>query len=429
MKLLRIFTLLAVVIFLTSPLSAQHYKGQTVIGISGSINKLVGDDKDQSMINPSVGLKLGYTFIPEFQVNLYGGYGIEYPNDPSEDAPAKHWSKYPDTPFKTILMPLLLDLQVNFKPDSRFNPYFIWGWGILVWDMENDGESMYDNQKNALSDWGIGFDYFLSETWSLDASLHYQHILNQNKDMSGYGDKQSGNIEARVGLNLYLGGNKDKDGDGIPDKLDKCPDKPEDIDGFQDADGCPDPDNDGDGILDLVDQAPNKAEDMDGFQDEDGAPDLDNDNDGIPDAQDKCPDEPETVNGFKDEDGCPDKKPEIVIEKSAAPIVLEGVTFESGKATLAEESKSVLDKVVQTLVDYPEMTLEVGGYTDSAGSRKFNVNLSQQRADAVKAYLVEKGIAEERITSVGYGPDNPIAPNDTNEGKAKNRRIEFKRTD
>jgi hypothetical protein len=98
----------------------------------------------------------------------------------------------------------------------------------------------------------------------------------------------------------------DNDGDGIPDAVDKCPDEPEDRDNWQDEDGCPDPDNDGDGIPDVLDKCPYEPEDKDGFSDEDGCPDPDNDNDGIPDDLDKCPDEPEDRDGFEDADGCPD---------------------------------------------------------------------------------------------------------------------------
>jgi outer membrane protein OmpA-like peptidoglycan-associated protein len=101
----------------------------------------------------------------------------------------------------------------------------------------------------------------------------------------------------------------DRDGDGIKDDVDKCPDEPEDFDGFQDEDGCPDPDNDNDGILDKDDRCPNEPEDRDGDQDEDGCPegsDGDRDGDGIPDSKDKCPDDPEDKDGFQDHDGCPD---------------------------------------------------------------------------------------------------------------------------
>jgi hypothetical protein len=104
-------------------------------------------------------------------------------------------------------------------------------------------------------------------------------------------------------------GGTDADDDGIPDGLDRCPNEPEDYDGFEDDDGCPDPDNDGDGIPDAWDKAPLDAEDRDGFEDEDGVPDVDNDEDGIPDAEDFCPDEAEDADGDRDDDGCPDLDP------------------------------------------------------------------------------------------------------------------------
>jgi outer membrane protein OmpA-like peptidoglycan-associated protein len=100
---------------------------------------------------------------------------------------------------------------------------------------------------------------------------------------------------------------RDRDEDGVPDDADRCPLVPEDRDGFEDDDGCPDPDNDKDGIPDAADRCPNEPEDKDGFEDSDGCPDPDNDKDGIPDVKDKCPNEPETKNGYKDDDGCPDK--------------------------------------------------------------------------------------------------------------------------
>lgn len=115
--------------------------------------------------------------------------------------------------------------------------------------------------------------------------------------------------DARAFLGVvYNADIRDRDGDGIIDALDACPDEPEDKDGFEDSDGCPEPDNDGDGIPDVKDQCPNEPEDFDGFQDEDGCPDPDNDGDGILDEHDLCPDEPENFNGFQDGDGCPDEK-------------------------------------------------------------------------------------------------------------------------
>jgi OOP family OmpA-OmpF porin len=215
---------------------------------------------------------------------------------------------------------------------------------------------------------------------------------------------------------------KDTDGDGIPDSIDKCPNEPEDKDGFQDEDGCPDPDNDGDGILDKDDKCPNEAEDKDGFQDEDGCPDPDNDGDGILDVNDKCPNEPETVNGYQDEDGCPDEIPAAVKKFTG---VIQGINFKTGSADITKDSHSVLDNTVQVLSDYPDVKLEIGGHTDNVGKAEHNMELSQKRAESVKTYLVGKGISADRLTAVGYGMDKPLTANKTAADKAKNRRTEF----
>ena len=215
----------------------------------------------------------------------------------------------------------------------------------------------------------------------------------------------------------------DNDQDGIPDAQDRCPNEPEDFDGEEDEDGCPDlvQDSDNDGIADDLDRCPLQAEDIDGFQDEDGCPDLDNDLDGIPDETDQCPNAPETFNGYMDEDGCPDERP---IEQQ---FVLKGVTFESGSAALTPDSYRVLDEVVRSLMAYPEVRVEIQGYTDSVGKASLNQSLSQKRADSVKQYLVNAGIDPARMVSKGYGEDSPIADNSTPAGRAQNRRIEFKR--
>jgi outer membrane protein OmpA-like peptidoglycan-associated protein len=215
----------------------------------------------------------------------------------------------------------------------------------------------------------------------------------------------------------------DNDQDGIPDSQDRCPNEPEDFDGEEDDDGCPDliKDSDSDGVPDDLDRCPLQAEDPDGFQDDDGCPDLDNDLDGIPDANDKCPNAPETFNGVEDEDGCPDERP---IEEQ---FILKGVNFESGSAALTPDSYGVLDEVVRSLMAYPEVRVEIQGYTDSVGSAGANQGLSQRRADAVKQYLVNAGVDPARLLSKGYGEDNPVASNTTPGGRAQNRRIEFRR--
>jgi OOP family OmpA-OmpF porin len=121
------------------------------------------------------------------------------------------------------------------------------------------------------------------------------------------------------------------------------------------------------------------------------------------------------------------KKEQLKVEVGKS-IALEGVTFATGSAKLTKESETVLEKAYNTLAQNPEVMVEIQGHTDSAGKRASNVKLSQGRADAVKAWLVAKGVAASRIGTKGYGPDKPVAPNTTADGRAKNRRIEFFRT-
>ncbi|MGN6108108.1 MAG: choice-of-anchor D domain-containing protein, partial [Kofleriaceae bacterium] len=139
----------------------------------------------------------------------------------------------------------------------------------------------------------------------------------------------------------------DNDNDGIPDAQDKCPLDPEDKDGFEDSDGCPDKDNDNDGIPDDQDKCPNEPEDKDGYLDVDGCPDDDNDRDGIPDAKDKCPNEPETINGNQDEDGCPDRGDPLVIMSPDRLDTLDAIVFKG--TTIAKQSLNVLGQVAATL--------------------------------------------------------------------------------
>jgi OmpA-OmpF porin, OOP family len=213
----------------------------------------------------------------------------------------------------------------------------------------------------------------------------------------------------------------DRDGDGVPDDVDQCPDVPEDRDGFQDEDGCPDYDNDRDGVYDTQDECPNEAEDRDGFQDMDGCPDYDNDKDGILDDADNCPNHPETVNGYKDQDGCPDEQPKEIKQK----LILHGVNFKTASAELLEESYYVLENVFNSLEAFPQVKVEIGGHTDSQGNDDYNKTLSLDRAKSVMNYLVLRGISPDRLVARGYGETKPIADNATAEGRAENRRVEM----
>jgi OmpA-OmpF porin, OOP family len=242
--------------------------------------------------------------------------------------------------------------------------------------------------------------------------------------ISGAADKCPDRAEDKDGFQDEDGcPDLDNDADGVPDLRDKCPNEAEDKDGFQDEDGCPDLDNDADGIPDGRDRCPNEAEDRDGFQDEDGCPDPDNDNDGVLDARDKCPNEPETKNNYQDDDGCPDEVPAAVKKFTG---VIEGINYKTGSAEILPGSYGVLDRAVKVLQDFPDVNLEISGHTDSRGKAEYNRDLSRRRAESVRNYFVLRGINPNRLTSIGYGMDRPIGDNRTAGGRARNRRTEFR---
>ena len=235
---------------------------------------------------------------------------------------------------------------------------------------------------------------------------------------------QAADVRAFLGF-IFEPSIGDRDGDGIKDDVDKCPDEPEDFDGFQDEDGCPDPDNDNDGIPDKQDACPNDPEDKDGFEDEDGCPDPDNDKDGIPDVKDKCPNEPETFNGFEDEDGCPDKG--SVILQDNALIILKKINFRTNSAEILPESNSILDAVSTTIIHHPEFVLmEVAGHADERADDQYNLRLTQDRVNSVVVALVQRGVGRDKLRSKGYGEFCPEDPGHNEDAWEKNRRVEFK---
>lgn len=473
----RWYILIACIITIAafSPATAALDAGKFNIGIYGSPVKLVGGDVDHSNISPVGGVTLGYTIAPLLTFTVNAGYGWVRPMDLTKDGIMKHLSTG-GSGYKTVLIPLLADLKLNLNPASKFNPYLAFGGGVLLWDLMLSEASVNGQQNTPMVDGGLGLEWFLTQAFCIDLSAHYQYLANQDQDMSGLGDVQTGGIEARLGLKLYFGGKRDTDGDGILDKIDNCPNEPEDFDNFQDEDGCPDVDNDKDGVPDTLDKCPraagpaeNKgcpdvdsdrdgivnrldkcrrvAEDRDGFEDEDGCPDYDNDKDGVPDTLDKClniagpaenngcPDVDSDNDGFVDRldrcpnnpgpaetQGCPQTK-----EITREGLVLKGVNFQVGKAIILESSWSVLDEVVKSLKEWPEVRVEIQGHTDKTGRAETNRILSQQRAEAVMAYFIERGISSSRLTAVGYGPDLPVAENKTAAGRAQNRRVELKR--
>jgi OmpA-OmpF porin, OOP family len=232
----------------------------------------------------------------------------------------------------------------------------------------------------------------------------------------------------------------DKDADGIADKDDKCAD----IAGLVKYNGCPVPDTDNDGVNDEADKCPSVA----GTAQYNGCPVPDTDNDGINDEADKCP----AVAGSSKYNGCPvsdtdkdgvddeaDKCPEAAgtAANNGCPVIIkeeikqqvafaaEKIFFAVNSATLLSKSYQALDTVVAVLNNNPGLKISVDGYTDNTGTEAANQAISNKRANAVKAYLVKKGIDETRITAAGHGPASPVADNSSAEGRSKNRRVEL----
>lgn len=247
---------------------------------------------------------------------------------------------------------------------------------------------------------------------------------NDGDGVSDFDDKCPNNPEDMDGFEDEDGCPEgDNDGDGIADHEDECPKDPEDLDGFEDADGCPEADNDGDAIADLVDECPNNPEDFDQFEDEDGCADEDNDGDQILDVQDECPLEAEIINGITDEDGCPDEIPDEIKRFTG---VIHGIHFKTNSDELKLSSLPLLDEAAKVLLEYPPIRLEVGGHTDSDGAEEYNLDLSARRAGSVVNYLIEKGVEGSRLEWIGYGEARPIHPNETEDQKEANRRVEFR---
>ncbi len=214
---------------------------------------------------------------------------------------------------------------------------------------------------------------------------------------------------------------RDRDKDTILDPVDACPDVPGVTNPDATKNGCP-PDGDGDGIVDAEDACPTVKGVASTNPKQHGCP-PDRDGDGILDDKDACPDEKGKPNSDPKKNGCPN----AVRVVNSEIIILEQVQFDTSKATIKPVSDQLLDEVASVLKEHPELVrLEVQGHTDSAGGRALNQRLSQDRAEAVKEALVRRGIADDRLTARGYGPDQPIGNNRTAEGRQANRRVQFK---
>lgn len=246
----------------------------------------------------------------------------------------------------------------------------------------------------------------------------------------GYG---AGDFRAIFTLGYATPGERpvaDRDGDGLNDDVDECPDDPEDADAWQDDDGCPDPDNDTDGILDASDACPNEPEDRDGLGDEDGCPEDDLDGDGARDVEDRCPTVPGMATAPRPEcTGCPacdeeppPPEPEPAYEPEPAPPDAR-VYFDIGRHHLRPSERPALDALLERLRAGGSATIE--GHADFRGSEPDNVALSARRAREVVLWLVYRGIDRRQLTAFGCGEAYPAEENRTRAGRRANRRVEI----
>ncbi|MBV8761971.1 MAG: outer membrane beta-barrel protein [Deltaproteobacteria bacterium] len=375
------------------------------------------------VLSPELGLRFAYFFLPNFGVEAEGSMVIATTQGmdaagTGTDQSAKIYSGHVQAIYQYPL------------PDLKLVPFAAIGAG--VWQTSSD-------YLGSDTDWplhiGVGARFFVADQVAVRADFRYlrgpsiddPYTLND-----GYGELMIG-VQWVPGASGGGGSegppppppvDRDSDGDGIPDSLDKCPNEPEDKDMFQDDDGCPDPDNDGDGIPDAQDKCPNEPEDKDGFQDLDGCPDPDNDGDGIPDAIDKCPNEPETINGNQDDDGCPDRGDPLVIMSPDRLDLLDAITFKG--TTIQKQSLNVLGQIGATLRAHTEIwRLRLTVHVQPTKDSDKDMELSQKRAQVLKDWLVQYGIDAKRLEPRGFGGTKPLVPPDTKGSAAINERVEL----
>ena len=448
--------------------SGQVWADDMALGVAIGVMQPSGGDESYEGMGLTFGLRMKKPVTENVWVALDYHHGETESGETPESAEFFTWGA-PDY-LKTNWNHIGLKANYDFGSDSDFIPYASFGLGMTMWEVQDwtggqgtvpDG---YDSDgkgsrtlsgNNLTASLGAGVEYFLSEKMSLDFSGSYSFLLQQDLDnvgfssLSSYGedfvDANSAMFEGSVALMFHFGAG-DCDEDGIFGSQDKCPREKEDYDGFEDEDGCPDPDNDMDGILDADDKCPDDAEDFDGFEDEDGCPDVDRDGDGIMDIDDACPDDPEDIDGFEDADGCPDpdndgdgvldgddqcpdtpagtivdavgcKKPEPKPDLLAVM-----VNFALNSSVLDDMATTRLDALVTFLLEDETVTVDIGGFTSDEGSDDYNQALSERRAGAVRDYMVEKGVDGARLTVVGYGEQQPLVPNDSETNRSQNRR-------
>jgi len=475
--------------------------GRWGVGLEAGMMKPVHGEWDYSTLDQFAGIHFRKALSDRWNLAFAIQYGYVRPGA-EQRGDEVGFDRSSGAPLYTTFFQPTLKLQHRFLAGARFSPVFGFGLGATRWKVVNkDGEDVgafpggdaingYDTDGNLTALEGtdftilfeLGLDVALNSNLYLNLGARYELLLGNDKDNAGMSfywgpehvDANTGLAAGYLGLTWWFGA-ADRDGDGVANDRDQCPDEAEDRDGYDDSDGCPDYDNDQDGVLDDQDLCPTTAEDRDGFQDDDGCPDQDNDGDDVLDTQDGCPDQAEDFDGWQDQDGCPDPdndqdgvpderdqcpataaaaqvdengcaitvptvsgptatateptptRPAVFVPAVTGDEILEGVNFVSGSAELTPASITVLLDLANTLRANPALKIEIRGHTDSMGGSAANQALSQKRATSVRRSLVQMGIPADRVTAAGFGEDYPIANNATRAGRARNRRVEIHR--
>ena len=316
------------------------------------------------------------------------------------------------------------DETVVTRRDPRWKFNFSLGWSGFILKQDSDRDNIADRDDRC--------PYNAEDIDGFEDSDGCPDPDNDNDGIADEQDKCPKAAEEKDGFEDADGcPDYDNDRDGVPDSVDKCKFTPEDRDGFEDNDGCPDLDNDRDGVPDSIDKCINVREDPDGFQDRDGCPDIDNDQDGIADSIDRCPDQ----YGTREYNGCQGSGKGSVSDQAGpreikqGRVILKGVDFQQGSAVFMPQSYTVLDQLCASLNAWPDVKIEIRGHTDGLGDAAENMRISKLRAEAVRNYLIGKGIQPHRLKSVGKGRTEPLTDDRTAEGRAMNRRMEIIRFD
>lgn len=327
--------------------------------------------------------------------------------------------------------------QARYEPfgetlvEGKLRPFVLAGYGAMA--LRTDSSVLEDDIDQAY-EWGLGTRYFLSPKMAL--RFDARHLIIPDRSKNG----ATSNFEVAVGVTWHFGPDRHAPRlrerqvgapglltgaapTGAPAGGGAAPARGSESPAAAAVAAAPaakqpepppsNPDSDKDGVLYPIDQCPNDAEDQDGFRDDDGCPEADNDGDGLADGTDRCPGDPETVNGYADDDGCPD----------ATHPEMTAVPFAKGSVGFSAESAASLERSLQVLQANLALRVELGGHTSSDES---NRTLSLRRAEAVRDYLVRRGVAESRLRVLGYRDAQPVTPSRSSAARAKNRRVELR---